>query len=48
MKYTQTIWVKNEASLVKMLNELWTQWGGEITFAVEQDNNGYTINFETK
>jgi hypothetical protein len=43
----QTIWVKNEETLLNLLNAIWKQWGGDISFHVEQDGNGYTIHFPT-
>jgi hypothetical protein len=46
--FKQSIWVKNEESLLNLLNAIWKQWGGEISFNVEQDGNGYTLYFDTK
>jgi len=41
----QTIWVKNEESLMNLLKVIWDQWGKDIPFNVEQDGNGFIINF---
>jgi len=47
MTNKQTIWVKNEDSLVSILNAIWKQWGSDIAFSVEQDGNGYIIHFNS-